>query len=347
MDSSGWRIQLSVEMAIWRMTDSGPRPLKTLPLDFEERLEKMLSEDPSISGIDLLIVGRQVRTSYGGYIDLLALDGDGRVHVLELKRDRTPRDVVAQALDYGSWVQGLGAGDLEQIYRNHHADQADLGEAFAERFGSPLPNVVNADQQFTIIASELDPTSDRIVEFLAESYGVPINAVFFRHFKDDDRDYLARTWLLDPSKLLNPSKAATRSGSLSRLGQFRRDFWAHFVKVQPDAPGPPSGYADSNVYYPVEPADLRICQYLAQDKVGMYLTGTTSRGDADVKKRIAQHTDALAKELGEKAKVSGSGSIVLKIDSNDRNNWDKMAQWLEDQRAIYERVLLNGPAAND
>ena len=76
-------------------------------------------------------------------------------------------------------------------------------------------------QQFTIIASELDPTSDRIVEFLAESYGVPINAVFFRHFKDDDRDYLARTWLLDPSKLLDPSEAATRSGPLSRLGRFQ------------------------------------------------------------------------------------------------------------------------------
>ena len=41
-------------------------------------------------------------------------------------------------------------------------------------------------------------SSDRIVEFLAESYGAPINAVFFRHFRDEDRDYLARTWLLDP-----------------------------------------------------------------------------------------------------------------------------------------------------
>ena len=117
------------------------------------------------------------------------------------------------------------------------------------------------------------------------------------------------------------------------------------MKVLPDAPGPPSGYAASNVYYPVEPADLRICQYLAQGHVGMYLTGTTGRGDADVKKRIAQHTDALAKELGQEAKVFGSGSIVLKIDSNDRNNWDKMAQWLEDRRAIYERVLLNGPCS--
>ena len=331
---------MAVEMAIWRMTEAGPRQLPLLPLDLEERLEDMLAEDPGMSGIDLLVVGRQVRTAYGGYIDLLALDADGRVHVLELKRDRTPRDVVAQTLDYGSWVQSLGFDDLEQIHLDHHDDQTDLGKAFAERFGSPLPDVVNADQQFTIIASELDPTSDRIVEFLAESYGVPINAVFFRHFRDDDRDYLARTWLLDPSE------AVTRSGSLSRLGQFRRDFWAHFLKVLPDAPGPPSGYAASNVYYPVEPADLRICQYLAQDKVGVYLTGKTGRGDADVKKRIAQYTDALAKELGEGAKVFGSGTTVLDIDSNDRNNWDKMAQWLEDRRAIYERVLLKGSGSD-
>ena len=54
MGSTGWRIQLAVELAIWRMTEAGPRPLKLLPLDFEQRLEDMLAEDPSMSGIDLL-----------------------------------------------------------------------------------------------------------------------------------------------------------------------------------------------------------------------------------------------------------------------------------------------------
>ena len=189
---------MAVEMAIWRMTEAGPRQLPLLPLDLEERLEDMLAEDPGMSGMDLLVVGRQVRTGYGGYIDLLALDAAGRVHVLELKRDRTPRDVVAQTLDYGSWVQSLGFDDLDQIYLLHHDDDTDLAGAFAGRFGTSLPDVVNADQQFTIIASELDPTSGRIVEFLSDSYGVPINAVFFRHFQDGDREYLARTWLLDP-----------------------------------------------------------------------------------------------------------------------------------------------------
>ena len=127
------------------------------------------AEDPSISGTHLLIIGRQVPTSYGGYIDLLALDADGRAHVLELKRDRTPRDVVAQALDYGSWVQGLGLSRISsKSTSTMTSGETHLGEAFAERFDSPLPDVVNAEQQFTIIASELDPTSDRIVEFLAD-----------------------------------------------------------------------------------------------------------------------------------------------------------------------------------
>jgi hypothetical protein len=189
---------MSVEMAIWRMTDEGPRSLQSTRLDLEQRLEDLLVEDPSIVGTDLLVIGRQVATDHGGYIDILALDVDGRVHVLELKRDRTPRDVVAQTLDYGSWVKNLSLENIEQLHVDH--DGRDLSDAFADHFEQPLPDVVNAEQQFTIVASALDPASDRIVEFLAEDYGVPINAVFFRHFVDDDRDYLARTWLIAPQE---------------------------------------------------------------------------------------------------------------------------------------------------
>ena len=149
-------------------------------------------------------------TGLTGFIDLLALDAEGRVHVLELKRDRTPRDVVAQALDYGSWAKDLSLEELEQIYQDNGEGDTHLDEAFAEHFGGPLPDVVNADQQFTIVASELDATSDRIIEFLAESYDVPINAVFFRHFADGGHEYLARTWLLDPQQVEDKAARPSR-----------------------------------------------------------------------------------------------------------------------------------------
>ncbi|MXY09592.1 MAG: hypothetical protein F4Z00_08220 [Acidimicrobiaceae bacterium] len=92
-----------------------------------------------------------------------------------------------------------------------------------------MPDVVNADQQFTIIVSELDPTSDRIVEFLAESYGVPINAVFFRHFSDDGRDYPGADMAAGPaarrgqgqSTVARHEAAVERSGLLHRVGPGR------------------------------------------------------------------------------------------------------------------------------
>ena len=57
--------------------------------------------------MDLLIIGRQVRTQFGGRIDLLAIDPEGDLLIIELKKDRTPREIVAQVLDYASWVNHL------------------------------------------------------------------------------------------------------------------------------------------------------------------------------------------------------------------------------------------------
>jgi hypothetical protein len=195
-------------MAIWKMTSDGPVPLAFSQLGQEQRLEDMIVRDPSLTGMDLLVVGRQVATGYGGFIDVLAVDSDAHVHVLELKRDRTPRDVVAQILDYGSWVKDLTLDVVEGIFAAQNG--TDFSEAFAARFDTPVPDVFNADQQMTIVASDLDEASDRIVAFLAESYGVPVNAVFFRYFADGDSEFLARTWLLAPQEV-----EAKRSPSLS------------------------------------------------------------------------------------------------------------------------------------
>lgn len=190
--------EMPVEMAIWRMTEEGPQPLTYSSLDSEKRLEDMVVSDPSLTGLDIMVVGRQVHTAYGGIIDVLAADIEGRLHVVELKRDKTPREVVAQTLDYGSWVADLGLEDVTGIYGVDHDIPFD--EAFAERFGTPVPDVFNADQQFTIVASELDPASERIVSFLSERYSVPLNAAFFRYFADGNQEYLGRTWLMAPDE---------------------------------------------------------------------------------------------------------------------------------------------------
>lgn len=158
-------------------------------------------------------------TPFGKYIDLLAMDGDGRLHVLELKRDRTPRDVVAQALDYGSWCATLTTDDVVQIANDYLS--VPLEEAFDDVFHTSRPDVLNEELQLTIVASELDNSSERIVTYLRE-FGVPINAVFFSYLEEDDRTYLARTWLAAAEE---PTVASARTGRKGKTASWNGVDW--------------------------------------------------------------------------------------------------------------------------
>lgn len=183
---------MPVEMSVWRIDGNQPRRLTTAVLPSEKALEDFLVQDPSLLGTPLLVIGRQVRTPYGKLIDSLAIDGDGNLHMLELKRDKTPRDVVAQVLDYGSWVTTLGRDEIIDLAGDHLGEPFEA--AFEDAFGSPPPDELNGELQLTIVATDLDAGSERIVNYL-RGFDVPINAVFFSYLEDGDRSYLARSWL--------------------------------------------------------------------------------------------------------------------------------------------------------
>ena len=55
----------------------------------------------------LRLVGRQTLMTGGGYLDLLAVDGNGRLVVFELKRGFLSRDAVAQVIDYASDLNAM------------------------------------------------------------------------------------------------------------------------------------------------------------------------------------------------------------------------------------------------
>jgi hypothetical protein len=183
---------MPVEMRMWRLDGQELRPLTAATLPTENELHQLLRRDPSLLGTPLLVIGSEVITPYGKRLDLLAIDADGNLHVLELKRDRTPREVVAQVLDYGSWVTTLSRDDVIDIARKELGQPFEA--AFEEAFGVAPPDEINGELQLTVVASALDGSSERIVSYL-RTFGVPINAVFFTYIEDDGRRYLARSWL--------------------------------------------------------------------------------------------------------------------------------------------------------
>lgn len=170
----------------------------------------------------VMLVGRQIATSYGKFIDILAMDVSGNLSIIELKKNRTPREVVAQLIDYASWVQSLSYEDIAAIYTEKNPGKK-LEEGFDSTFGASLPEQINQSHELIIVASELDPSTERIISYLANNFGVPINAVFFRFFRDEGRDYLARTWLIAPEEVeRKASKSRGKKGSEAWNG---RDFY--------------------------------------------------------------------------------------------------------------------------
>jgi hypothetical protein len=197
---------------MWRVDGPTLRPLDPSKLDREQRLEEWLERDPELLGLDLLLIGRQVRTDFGGIIDLLGINRSGDVVILELKRDRTPRDVVAQVLDYGSWACKLTPREIHDIADRYLAVRnLRLADAFRERFGSQIPENLNSIQSLVIVASELDDSSERIVQYLAEQHGLQINTAFFQVFCDGSTEYLVANWLMDQEEVRERSEARTKA----------------------------------------------------------------------------------------------------------------------------------------
>jgi Endonuclease NucS len=201
------------EAHLWRI-DPGDQltEIRESSLDLESRLQEWLVRDISILAPELLVIGREVATDFGGFIDVLCMDSEGDLVIVELKRDRTPREISAQALDYASWVAGLSNERVTSIANDY---LGELEAAFTSTFGTDLPETLNGDHRIFVVGSEIDSSSERIISYLSDTHGVNINAATFQYFQLADRsELLARVFLIEPSAV--ELKTRTKGGSKRR-----------------------------------------------------------------------------------------------------------------------------------
>ena len=202
---------MPIKHSIWTV-GAEPKALVTTRLASEQALEDMIVRDSSVLSSEWMLIGRQEITSFGGRIDLLAIAPDGSLVLIELKRDRTPRELIAQALDYASWVDRLSADKVAQIY-HRFSNGGNLDEAFLQRFGNELDeDTLNESHQIIIVAAELDASTERIVSYL-NARDIAINVVFFQVFDHGGQQLLSRAWLIDPGETqANVATSTTAKG---------------------------------------------------------------------------------------------------------------------------------------
>ncbi|WP_027858412.1 PDDEXK family nuclease [Marinobacterium jannaschii] len=217
---------MAVQHGMWKIGER-PKALAPVKLDTEELLEEQIFQDISILNSNWLLIGRQVYTDFGKYIDLLAIDAFGSVIVIELKKHKTPRDVVAQTIDYASWVEALPTERTSQIYHkfaiSYGLEVTNFDDAFKAKFGvKPSEDEVNSSHQMVIVAAELDASTERIINYLNSKAGIAVNAVFFTVFQDGESQYLSRAWMIDPVE--TEDKAVSDSSK----GEWNGEYYASF-----------------------------------------------------------------------------------------------------------------------
>ncbi|EDY82280.1 hypothetical protein VDG1235_1900 [Verrucomicrobiia bacterium DG1235] len=215
---------MPIKHAIWTVGEK-PAPLPLSQLSSEQLLEDMIEKDPTILSDNWMLIGRQEVTPFGGRTDLLAIDPSGNLVLIELKRHRTPREIVAQALDYAAWVGKLTSDKIAQIYQRY-SKGGSINDAFKARFGTELDEeTLNESHQIILVAAELDYATERIIRYLNER-DVAINVFFFQIFQRGTEQLLSRAWYIDPGE--TQINAATYSKGTSSKEPWNGEFYVSF-----------------------------------------------------------------------------------------------------------------------
>jgi hypothetical protein len=152
----------------------------------ESILEDWLESNPDgiLENGRILIIGRQARTNFGGFIDLVGLDREGDVVVVELKRDRTPRDTIAQAIEYASFVERLDTNQLEAMLKDYMNDESlNIAEYHRDYFeiGTDEAVAFNKNQHIVVVGQKITPEIRQTATFL-RSKGFKVTCVEFTFF---------------------------------------------------------------------------------------------------------------------------------------------------------------------
>lgn len=183
---------------LWTV-EKPPSRVASAALTDENVLEDMIVAAPDILSDEWMMIGRQESTSGGGRADLVAIAPDASLILIELKKDKTPRDVIAQTLDYASWLTDLGPEEVAGMYGRFRADRS-LAADFRTKFGRDLDeDEINQAHQLVVVSSGIDPRTERIVRYLA-GRDVPINLLSFEVFQHGQTQLLSRAWFMDPAK---------------------------------------------------------------------------------------------------------------------------------------------------
>jgi hypothetical protein len=185
------------------------KPTEFKTQGFTERfdMEKWVAADPSVlTGEDLMVI----TTEFGGFdktnerLDVLAIDTDGQLVVVELKRDDSGKNVDLQALKYAAYCSAM---TLEEVARVHVEYQSRSGIKLTTQEAEASIREFIANEEFAgvsdtprimLVAREYRNEVTASVKWLRDKHGIDITCIKWDVYELPDGKVVVDTSTLIP-----------------------------------------------------------------------------------------------------------------------------------------------------
>jgi len=188
---------MATEIKTWEIIDGKLNSIDTTLAENNrketEHLENWIKTKPDILGTDILIIGEQVYTK-SGPLDFLAMDNNGNIVIVELKRDKLARVVLAQAIDYASDLSTWDIDRLSEICMSY------TGNSLEDHISANFENIqiddltINQTQRLLLVGFSIEEPLNRMIEWLSSNFDMSINAIVLNYVKTSTgTELLSRT----------------------------------------------------------------------------------------------------------------------------------------------------------
>ena len=326
-----------------------------------QHIEEWLRKNPEIMGEELLIIGHEYDDFENNErIDLLAIDKEGNLVVIEVKRDNSGISVDFQALKYVSYMSRRTLKEIIEIYSKYIDDnslQLDPIQEIMEFLNvddeSLLNDMINNTQRIIIIGKEFDKRVLSVCAWLYEN-GINVKCISIKPYKYNEEIFIDTNQIIPPEKIeeyyIN-KKSRTSNQEIKSDNKVIK-FLSSIVENINSMSNLNIKYPGKRYYlgaYNIKNANISFCISYSKRNAVASISAESSKKDAtDILKRIFnEKEDYISKELGIKVSLeSGIRNenvyrLLIRKDIDDTENLLKYSSFIAEKFIEFKNIIEN------
>ncbi len=160
-------------------------------------IQEWIDNTPNILGEELLIISKELFLPSGKRLDLLAIDKQGGLVIIELKRDNSGNAVEWQAVKYASYCSSFSNEEIFQDFTEYLSSDNDDAQTKIEEFIDCEIEELNQKQRIILVSKEFHSEVVSAVLWLRE-FEVDIECIRLTPYLDSENNLFINPDIIIP-----------------------------------------------------------------------------------------------------------------------------------------------------